>query len=122
MSEDGWIINLPAADFFEGDYRSLPFETELSASWLQEQVIVKKPLAKYISPNSSGENWSKQAHTAGMPNYYHADFFRDVASLLINYDQLSLALCFIKVARELRPKGPLICQMFDDLSKQGKHT
>jgi hypothetical protein len=121
MTEDGWIINLPALDFFEGAYQSLPFEVELSATWVQEQSIIKQPFAKYISTEAFEENWSKKAHAAGMPNYCHADFFRDAASMLINHDQPSLALCFIQVAHDLRPKGPLICKMFDELTEKCKH-
>jgi hypothetical protein len=120
VSEDGWIINLPAPDFFEGDYRSLPFESELSASWVHEQAIVKQPLAKYIAPETLDKDWPGRANLAGTPNYSHADFFRDIASILTKHNQLSLALCFIQVARELRPEGPLICKMFDELTEKCK--
>jgi len=120
MSNDGWIINLPASDFFEGPYQSLPFETELKATVVQEQSVIKQPLAKYISHESYEEDWSKKALLSDIPNYHHADFFRDVATVLVQHHQPSLALCFIKVARELRPKGPLICKMFDELTEKCK--
>ena len=117
MSEDGWIINLPASDFFEGSYQTLPFETYLSATLLQEQSIVKQPLAKCISPEPCKEDWLAKIKSSGMTNYFHADCFRDVASMLINYNQHSLALCFIKTARELRPAGTLIRKIHDELAQ-----
>lgn len=118
VSEDGWIINLPAPDFFEGDYQSLPFETELSATMVHKKSIIKQPLAKYISRETYEEDWRNKAIAAGMPKYFHPDLFRDVASILSNQNQPSLAICFITAARELRPKGPVICKMFEELTKQ----
>jgi len=122
VSEDSWIINLPAPDFFEGDYRTLPFESELSASWVHEQVIIKQPLAKYIAQQTLEKGWPARANLTGTLNYSHADLFRDVSSILIKHNQLSLARCFIQVARELRPNGPLICKMFDELTEKCKHS
>jgi hypothetical protein len=115
MADDGWVINLPASEFFEGAYHSLPFEVQLNASWAQARSIVRQPLSRCISLSPSEASWSSKASSIGMPNYFHADLFRDVAILLNDHNQPSLAFRFIKVARDLRPSGPLICKLYEDI-------
>jgi len=114
-TDDGWIINLPASQVFEGDYHALRFETDLDAIWVQTQAQVKAPLAAYLCRNSPATHWATKLANAGVPNYQHADIFRDIASVLIDAGQHHLALEFIKKAHSLRPTGPVILQMLNDL-------
>lgn len=118
MADDGWIINLPASYFFKDDYQSLPFETDLIAGQVQAQSIINQPLDNYVSLNESGASWTSKASALGIPNYAAADLFRDIASLLISYNQRNLALSFIKVAHDLRPEGPVIKEMLAGLTSK----
>jgi hypothetical protein len=115
LAEDGWIINLPASYFFEGDYRSLPFGEEFHATWAHAQAAIKKPLANYIHLHAYSNTWKDKVSEAGMPNYQYADMFRDISAILVENGQPNLAFCFIKIARDLRPEGPVIYQMLIDL-------
>jgi len=118
MADDGWIINLPATHVFEGDYHSLPFDVELQATWVNAQSTVKQPLANFISLTSSPTSWSARAASLGIANYGRPDLFRDLSSILIKAKQPVLAHSFIQVAHQLRPSGPVICQMLHKLTEQ----
>jgi len=114
-TDDGWILNLPASHVFEGDYHSLPFETNLDATWAHSKALVKNPLSNYLRHSHSNSPWTTKVTNAGIPNYQYADLFRDTASIFIDADQFILALAFIEKAHELRPNGPLIIKMRDNL-------
>lgn len=121
MADDGWIINLPASSFFEGNFQSLPFDTDLSASWVKAQAIIREPLSNYISPSPSGLSWVSKTTMLGIPSpglpiYETADLFRDIATILKDRNQFTLALPFIQAAYDLR-KGPVITQILADLTK-----
>lgn len=115
MAEDNWIINLPAAYFFQGSYKSLPFETLLNSRWAQTQSTIQKPLADYTLASPSASTWQDKRISLQLPSYERADLFRDVATILINADQPILALHFIRLAHNLRPEGPIINQMLNAL-------
>lgn len=118
MADDGWIINLPASHVLEGDYHSLPFNVDLQATWVNSQSTVKQPLANYISLTSSPTSWTDKAASMGIATYGHPDLFRDLSSILISAKQPVLALSFIQVAHQLRPSGPVICEMLHNLTEQ----
>jgi hypothetical protein len=118
MSDDGWIINLPAQQVFQANYHSLPFEVELNADWVNEQVPLKQPLAGYITNSTSSNGWSEKASALRMPNYALADLFRDISSLLIKHSNPLLAFEFIKEAHRLRPNGPAINMILDELKSR----
>jgi hypothetical protein len=118
MASDGWIINLPAPHLFVGDYRSLPFDVDLQAGFVQAQSALKQPLASFVSLRPSEMDWEAKVAMLGIDNYELPDLFRDISSILISDDQPELAFAFIQVARELRPDGPLIRQMFDGLAEK----
>ncbi len=115
MSDDGWIINLPAQQVFQINYHSLPFEIELNVSWVNEQVPLNQPLADYIANSISSISWAEKASTLGMPNYALADLFRDISLLLSKHSHPLLAFEFIKEAHRLRPNGPAINIILDGL-------
>ncbi len=118
MADDGWVINLPAANFFTGDYHNLPFDVDIQAAWAHAQTAIMQPLASYISVKPSSAPWESKAAALGIPNYGHADLFRDLSSLLISHNQSGLALSFIQVAHQLRPDGPAIRQLLSQLTYQ----
>jgi hypothetical protein len=118
MADDGWIINLPASYVFEGDFHSLPFDVDLQATWANAQSTVKQPLANFISLTFSPTPWDDKAAITGMATYERPDLFRDLTSILISAKQPVLALSFIQVAHQLRPSGPVICEMLRKLTEQ----
>jgi hypothetical protein len=113
-TDDRWILNLPASHVFEEDYHALPFETVLDAFWVHKQSLVKDPLSDYLCHNGPGIPWANRVANAGIV-YQHADLFRDAASVFSNSGQYDLALDFIKKAHDLRPNGPAILKILDDL-------
>lgn len=124
-ASDGWILNLPAAHVFEGDYYKLPSETLLDATWVHAQAVVRDPLSRYLSHNAKSMPWAARAADAGVPKYQPADLFRDLATFFSHSSQFSLALDFIKRAHELRPQGPVIARMLAELNfkcQPGQHN
>lgn len=108
QSEDGWIINLPAAELFVGEYASLPTESLLAAEWVQERAAIKEPLAGLIGSDVEGYSWQAMAPKFKNRLYEYADLFRDLALACEEAGSMSLALSFMQKAMELRPKGPAI--------------
>jgi hypothetical protein len=111
QSEDGWIINLPAAELFVGEFSSLPTDTLLAAEWVQETVPVKGPLADLIGPDIEGYSWHARAPKFKNRSYEYADLFRDLALACEEAGSMPLALAFMQKAMELKPKGPAIKAM-----------
>jgi hypothetical protein len=111
QSEDGWIINLPAAELFAGEFSSLPTDTLLAAEWVQETVPMKDPFADLISPDIEGYSWHARAPKFKNRSYEYADLFRDLALACEEAGSMPLALAFMQKAMELKPKGPAIKAM-----------
>lgn len=122
MAEDGWIINLPAGEFFKDDYQFLPFEIELQASWVHAKSTVNQPLASYISAALPSTSWRSRAAAIaselGASTYGVPDLFRDISSKLVAESQPLLALPFIKIAHQLRPDGPAINKLMKNVERQ----
>jgi len=122
MAEDGWIINLPAGEFFKDDYHCLPFEVELQASWAHAKSTVHQPLANYISAAPPSTSWRSRAAAIaselGASTYRVPDLFRDISSMLVAESHPLLALPFIKTAHQLRPDGPAIQKLMKNIERQ----
>jgi hypothetical protein len=113
LSEDGWIINLPADEFFASDYSSLPAESLLEVDFVLERVPMKDPLPQLIGSDVEGYSWRARAPRLKKRKYKMPALFRDLAIECERDGCNALALRFMQKALELQPEGALLREKVD---------